>query len=320
MPVLTSNMTYAKIPKLNPLRWLKLDNNTLNDFFVNELSALETTTEYLQPFENDDPINAQIQILYSNVEDYKMELVDSEMNVVKTASRQILYTDTVTGFRYIHFNIASTVGLVGCYYGLITLSVNTGYEMQSERYISEPLDLQVTHENTIYLDYRNDENNYDMVFQVSTIGVSKLDLLTKVIPTAPLYRLRVAGGLWSKDMSTASKDVIYINELHDARILNGVPYNLYTWSFGNGYGIPFWKYNIIVRIWDCSDVQVNGQYYTKNEGASVEYENADRYPLRTAKLATLTKENEYSESFSTIIRKKPIGIGFWTIGFDFKIS
>jgi hypothetical protein len=297
-----------------------LDNNTLNDFFVNELSALETTVDYLQPFENEDPINAQIQILYSNVVAYKMELVDSEMNVVKTASRQTLYTDTATGFRYIHFNIASTAGLVGCYYALITLGVNNGHEYIDERYISEPIDLQVTHENTVYLDYRNDENNYDMVFQVSTIGIRRLDLLSRRIPTAPLYRLRMAGGLWSKDKSTASKDVIYINEIHDARILNGVPYNIYTWSFGDGYGIPFWMYDKLARIWDCSDVQINGQYYTKNEGASVEYENADRYPLRTAKLATLPKENEYSESFSTIIRKKPTGIGFWTIGFDFKIS
>lgn len=319
MPLGTTT-TYCRIPKLNPLRWLKYENNALNDFYLNEINEFEQSREYLQPFEKTDPINAQIQILAANVVSYRMELIDHDFNVKATATAQTLYTDPITGFRYIHFNMIPTAVAEGCYYGLITLSVNDGYMYRTERYISEPISLKTTHENTLAIDYRNDENDFDMLFQPVTVGVSSFNRLDISTSKGALYRLRVFGGLWSKDLKTGTDDVIYIDQTHDARILHSVPFNIFTWSFGSARGVPEWVYDKLVRIWCCSDVQVNGTYYTKNDGAAIEVETTDRYPMRSCRLETLKKENTYTDDYSIIVRKKQTGIGFMTIGFDFVIS
>lgn len=318
MPLAASTI-YVKIPDLNPLRWLKYNNNTRDDFFVNELADVEQEEKYYQIFEQLDPINAQIQILPSVVTAYKMELVDQHMQVVKTASASTLYTDAVTGFRYVHFNCIPA-GLVGCYFAKLSLTVDTGSTYIYDVYYSEPLDIQSSHEYSIQIDYRHDENDYDMVFQPAATGLTSLQRINYTARPNAIYRIRVHGGLWEKNRNTGSVDVLYFNESHDPRLLHSTPFRSVVWSFGNARGFPYWMYDKLARVFACSDTSIEGVYYTKDEGAELEKETVDRYPMVTASLAMLPKENTYSQEYSTTVQKKPRGIGSMTIGFDFIIS
>ena len=132
--------------------------------------------------------------------------------------------------------------------------------------------------------------------------------------------MRVHGGVWEADKGTASDDVMYINDSHDVTLLHSVPYNLQVLKFGDARGVPVWMYDKIVRAWACTFVQVDGQYYTKNEGATVEKEAVERYPMVTGSLEILPAENEYSDIYSAVVTKKPTGIGFDVVGISFRIN
>ena len=303
---------YIKIPKLNPLRWLKYNGTSTDDFYYNLISDYEGKRYYEQPFEHGDPINTQVKYMASMVSSLKMKLVDEDMNVVATATNVPLYT--TTGWSYMHFAMTAP-SLTGCYYGLITLTMT---DSSTQVYISEPIRLAASHEGTIAIDYGHDENDFDMVFQVGAIGLSDTDALSYVSSDAIIYRLRIEGGLWTKDKGVGSDDVTYINETHDNVLLNAVPYNIYTYSFGTAQGLPYYILDLINRIFSCANTRIEGVMYTKNEGATLEVAGVDRYSLLTGKLKLLNKENDYSKSYAIGANNK--GIGYMTIAFDFIVT
>ena len=306
------NIEYVKFPKLNPLRWLKYDGTSTDDFFYNQVPDYEGARLYEQPYEQSDPINAQIQYRTSMISSVKMELVDEDMNVVATATNVPLVT--VGSWDYLHFSMVAPA-LTGCYYGLITLTMT---DSSTQVYISEPVRLAASHEGTIAIDYGHDENDFDMVFQPGAVGLSDTDALSFVSSDAIIYRLRVEGGLWSKDKKVGSDDVVYINESHNSTLLNAVPYDIFTYSFGTAKGVPFYILDIINRIFSCANVRIDDVMYTKNESAGLDIAGVERYSLQTATLQLLYKENESSKSYAIGANNK--GIGYMTIAFDFIVT
>jgi hypothetical protein len=309
--------TYIKIPKLNPLRWLKYANNTRDDFFTNEISDYEQPEKYSQKFCPLDPIGAQIQILTAKVPLYKMELVDTYGNVVATAAATVMHTDSTTGYSYIHFTLLCP-SVTGCYFAKMTITFDNGYMYIPEVYYSEPLQIAATHPGTIIIDYSHDENDYGFIFQKSLLGLAYSGLA--VVSPSTLYRIRVEGGLWMNDKNTGTSDDIYIDDSHNSRLLNSIPYNIYTWTIGNARGIPQWLMDKIVRVFSCAFVKINGTYYTKNDGAAFDIQTTERYTMRSATIETLLRENTYTDDYVGVVSKIPVGIGSWAIGFNFRVS
>lgn len=310
-------LTYLKIPKINPLRWLKYADNTRDDFFTNEISDYEQPEKYSQKFCHYDPITAQVQILTSKVTAYTMQLVDTYGNVVATAASSVMYNDTTSGYTYIHFSMITPV-VTGCYFAKLTFTVSNIFTSKYEIYYSEPLNIAATHPGTIVIDYSHDENDYGFIFQKSLLGMTYSGLA--VVGPSTLYRIRVEGGLWMNDKNTGTSDDIYIDDSHNSRLLNSIPYNIYTWTIGNARGIPQWLMDKIVRVFSCAFVKIDGTYYTKNDGAAFEIQTTERYTMQSATIETLLRENTYTDDYVGVVSKIPVGIGGWAIGFNFKVS
>lgn len=308
--------SYIRIPELNPLKWLKFDNNTLDDFFANAVTP-ESPEWYAQPFEQKDTIRSQVRLVPDRFTSYKMELVDEDLNVVKTALTTVIYQDVTNNYNYIDFAVTPTA-LVGTYYALITLNYAFGGLAYTDRYISEPLDIQVTHDGTVPIDYGHDLNDYDMMLHPLAVGKTGLQLINYT-SEGRKYRLRIHAGLWSKDITTASSDTIYIDQTHSPRILSAVPYKQFTWTFGNARGFPVWMFDKLARIFCCAYTQIDGLYYVKEPDATLEAQSTERYPMRTATLLMALRENVYSSEYERTVSKIPKGIGTMIIGSTFVI-
>lgn len=311
MPI-AANVEYIKIPELNPFRWIKEENGTDN-FFANSIPALEETRLYEVPMQQGDNFNAQIQVKTFYLTSVKMELIDKYGAVKQTASITSLYVDASTGYTYINFEMVLGA-YTGQLFGLITVTLT---DASVETYISEPMCLQATQEDCIVIDYSHDQNEYDMIFQPSVIGLSSLAALNYTPNMNIRYRLRIEGGLWTSDRQTGSNDVIYFNEVYDPTIIHSVPFELFTWKFGAPSGLPNWVIVKLQRIFSCAYTAIDGTYYVKNDGANLEISGEQRSPMQTASLQMLYAENNYSKIYSKTIlsnRLNPTGIGTLIVG------
>lgn len=309
--------SYIRIPELNPLKWLKFDNNTKDDFFANAVTP-ESPEWFAQPFEQTDRISSQVRIVPDHFTSYKMELVDEDLNVVKTATSTIIYQDFTNNYDYVNFTVKPT-GLTGIYYALISLNYAFSGRCFTDRYISEPLDIQVTHYGTLPIDYGHDENDFDMMLHPLAVGKTGLQLINYK-SEGRKYRLRIHAGLWSKDITTASSDTVYIDQTHSPRILSAVPFKQFTWTFGNARGFPVWMFDKLARIFCCAYTQIDGEYYTKEPDAALEPQPLERYPMRTATLLMALRENVYSSEYEKTVSKIPANIGHLIIGSTFVIN
>ena len=306
---------YLKIPKANPLRLMKSENG-LDDYFMNEVPPFEQAVTYAQPFQTSDTINAQIQVNPTYVTDYALYLYDCNDNKKKTATKQTMAT--LSGWRYVHFNMIPPTSLAdGIYYAVMKVTLYTG---QTDWYISEPLDIRATHSNTITIDYANNQNDFDMVFNSGAIGsdLSRITTLT-ARRTSVLYRIRVHGGKWSSGQVPSSDDVIYTNQSWDAQIVSSIPYEVIKWTFGDGRGIPQYLADKINRALAMTNVQINSTAMCKIEGAKLEGAWDNRYPMAAYSIDMMYSDNDYADDYSFNKVLRPTGIGFDTIGFNFLI-
>lgn len=307
------------MPKVNPFRWMKAQNGT-QDYFTNEVSPFESPSCYVNPFQLTDPLNAQMQFLTTYVSSYKIELIDFRNNVYKTASTQIMNTDS-DHWRYVHFNLIPGATLTeGIYYLRLSVTLTTG---QVDYYITEPIDLRATWENTLAIDYGNAENDFDMIWNRSglTARLSRIDSVSSTRRFSAIYRLRLFGGYWSKDYVPSSDDVVYNNQVWDFQTVSSIPYDVRKVTFGDGRGIPNYIANILNRIFSCTYIKINGEQVNKIEGAKIEQSNRpDKSPLSGWTIDVAKASNDYADEYSFVKTVTPSGIGYYTIGFDFVVS
>ena len=308
MATIGNSILYVKIPKLNPMKWLKAEFG-VEDYFTNSIIDFEHPAEYLNPFQIGDPLNAQMAFNMNFVSKYAIQLIDCNDNVKATASAVTMWTDS-SNYRYVHFNLVSTGLSEGIRYMLLTVTLTTG---QIQHYITEPIDLKTTQENTVYLDYSNSVNDFGMIFQSPNISA-----LSRVRPSTvkkkPIYRLRVKGGYWSGGFQPASDDIVYTNQSWDFQTVSSIPYVVRTLTIGDAIGVPNYIYDIVNRIFACNYVEVNDVQVNKIEGAKLEVARMDRTALCSMTIDIAKADNEYSDEYSfSLVRT---GIGFEIIGFN----
>lgn len=127
-------------------------------------------------------------------------------------------------------------------------------------WISEPFEILEEAPNTVYIEFRNDEYYQGMNFDV---------------PFDPT--IRVPGIL--KYKNPGSKDVIYPDQDEAETMLHSTPFRIWQFILGGQRGVPPWLIDKIARIFGCSDLKIDGRYFTKNESANWEAAELDGYPM-----------------------------------------
>lgn len=269
---------YIKIPKLNPIRILKADEN----FMVDSLPNHETKVNYLQKFQNSDNIRLQFHAIKGN---YFFSATAYIKDVYGSVVKTILCYEKISNVvsDYTCFEINQT--LSGIAEGIYFVQINIVKANNNDVILlSEPIHIKATHENTVLFEYYNDENEFDVIFDEALSHTVK-------------FQLRVEGGFASDGFSPASKDTVYRNEIYDNVLLSSIPFATKKLTIGSSFGVPNWIIDIINRCFSCNNVKIDGLNYCKNDGSKLEAARLDKYyPFSGWIIDLVDSENTYSKT------------------------
>lgn len=153
----------------------------------------------------------------------------------------------------------------------------------SYTFYSEPYYVRTTWDNTVWLEWANEVNDFDCPYED--------------MAEAFTWGLRVEGGFESNGYQPSSKDVIYIDQNRVPTMLDSIPYVVKKATFGGAVGLPNYLANIINRAWSHTHTYIDDIRYVKNEGAKLEPSRSDRYPMAGWTLDLM----EVDETFSNEI-------------------
>ena len=270
------------IPLLNPVRFFRED---VGDFFYNFQKEWEYKANYCQKYQfGDTPV---IQILTPFYQDYQspdneMDLVNSLGVVVSTHTFECLMA-AYGGFLIVMAAPIESTLTEGIYYYRARLRGNSG----PINFWSEPMYLKATHDDTVLIEYGHDLNDFDCIFKG-----------TNETPPVPLFQIRVEGGLKQDGFVPGGKYTLFQDQDLSPVMLQGVPVNVYRFTFGNNRGIPNYMADKINRLFSLSNTFIDGLAYMRNEGAKLEpIERDPLYPLCSWVMDLALKENKYSDEY-----------------------
>lgn len=281
---MAATVDILKLSYLNPLRFHRQDEK-----FSFELTpSFERKVPYIQKYHPGDKLMFQALL-------YKLKWHAMSYNVLDYNGYEVLNkSGQAIGSYGPNYDCWSTkdddniIGSLdpGIYYiqlnpTLIIEGVNTLIP-----FLSEPFEvIEAGYENpeTLLIEYSHDGNDFDVAFwPTGALGVQKF------------FQLRVEGGVSSDNVTPASKDVFYVDQVHDVVMLDSKPYNVFKFTFGNGRGIPNWMADKINRILSCSYVEIDGTQFLKNDGSKLEATREKGYPLAGWHIELVPATQRYS--------------------------
>lgn len=302
-------------PKLNTFRFVKR-NDTVPDryhsptyergLFYDRGNDAKGRQDYLQPVEIGDVWGFQV-----NVFDYTtpptVRLEDCAGNVWATWTDTA--RDTVPG-RNIELTTfpAETFYFRGTFAGIANLPegqywmiIQLGNEANAVvEYISEPIHVAASHDDTVLLEYSDPRNIKGFIFRYGLINARAA--------------VRVGGGVNS--FRPDSADTPYRDQHYNNQIVNSTPFSTKTLYAGYGEGIADWFLEKLNHIFSCRNVAVDGEKVTKAEGAKWEVQEVEGYHPQFASISIMPARNTSSGVFLT---PEPLRL-YARVGFSFPFA
>jgi hypothetical protein len=242
------------IPDLSPVQFVPLNNTLPAQYHFKHMDGwwhseqvqmyLDSRT-YFQPWQQNDIID--LQCITNGLGPVSVQFYDANGNVVLTdsltqttdaavASPTILYQKS---FGLSSFN-------PGIYY--IVLTAGTGGTVV--QFISEPLNIQVDHSNTLLFEYSNSRNKQSTIF---SSGYSP--------------SMRVEG--WLDGYMPGAHFTAYEDQPSDVTVINGIPYDTHVLNIGspqasNAWGVPNWVIKKLNKILILDNTSCDGLGITRN--------------------------------------------------------
>lgn len=263
------------LPKSNPICFYSGNNGGYYD----KLKNFENTEVIPHIYQKSDKIVIQIwcdDTTNPDTFDISLQILDINKNNLGINIPLTLKTTSIVTDLNVY---ESDYSLSSINEGVYFLQLAYAYsEFEDYIFFSEAICVKTTHENSILINYFNDENDFDCAFDTNIN-----------------FQFRVTGGFLKDGFSPASKDVVYKNQRYDNVQLSSLPYNVEKLTIGASEGIPNFIADIINRALSCSNFYVDGVRYVKNEGTKFERNGIDKYyPLAAWSIELIKSINEYS--------------------------
>lgn len=257
-------MKIFEIAPVNPIRFINVTNTLDNRYFFKHfdsalafdlLNKFQTQACYHQKWSTRD--STKIQILSDYEFTCKVFNLQTNEEVLELTPVEVSANILGQTFKIYELTpVFSTIG-EGLFY--FTLSY-TDDDLNVIEFMSEPLEVTELQPDTLLFEYTHSENDYSVVFE-----------------TGIIFSIRVEGTI--QNFIPKSEDVIYNDQKKNATLLNSIPYRSFKLFVGNAPGIPDWMADKINRVMSCDQVKIDGDYFTKEEGAKWEPSRADEYPF-----------------------------------------
>lgn len=148
----------------------------------------------------------------------------------------------------------------------------------SDVWVSEPQEIYETLPQSLYFQYKHYERYGDVIFQTGYEGA-----------------IRVEGVL--KFTTPGSKDTVYEDQPLNVTMIKSVPFRVFNLILGNTRGLPPWLVDKINWILGCSDMRIDGRYYTRGEDSEIELNESELYPLMGMSIQLREKLNRSSIAY-----------------------
>jgi hypothetical protein len=249
-------------PFLNPVQFAKMTPDTIPQYvskhlddwlFPDTILNFEQQVCFKQQWQTSDSIRLQFQSNYSPLNLKLIRAIDDAVlyDVNLAQVRQNL--DDPEYFIY-QADVALNAFAAGYYY--LKLSVGVGAVLIL---VSNIFEISELCENTLLLEYQHRKYYADVFFE------------TGFAPS-----IRVPGILKLKE--PRSIDTVYEDQEANMEMLKSIPYSLWNLSIGPD-GIPPAMIKRLNFILGCSGLRADGRYYTKNDGAKLEENTVEFYPM-----------------------------------------
>ena len=276
---MSDNLIY--IPKLCPLRFVRLDTPVASgknfihfdeDWIEKQIKPYDTHVNYLQKWQQADTIKLQIKATYGPV---KVDIIDCSQKVIKSVQLEPVVTAVVGQlWKCYEGNIQLADIAEGAYYAV--LSVGSGEFVQ--KFISEPIELKLKHENTMLFEYSHSYNNYGVLFETGY---------------KPSFRCEAA----ITDFLPGADETVYTDQIYDTTLLSSTPFRNFKLTLGEPYGVSDWVVDLINRIYSCDTVLADRKQYARPDGTKMEKAERQGYPLLIWQMDLRESQNDYEQNY-----------------------
>lgn len=233
------------LPYINPINLVPVTpalvpqyvSRFIDDYlWMNRLNPRQSgVPSFAMPFQNNDVVSVQFQNNAGQVVVYLINCKGKKIDsFIATPKQQNKYDPSY--FIY-ESHIALTPYPEGRYFFLYEIGTPVMRTL-----ISEPIYIKPKHEGTLLFQYKHSQFRGNMIFE------------TGIEPS-----VRVKANL--KKQEPKSKDTLYEDQVLDMTMLKSTPYRVFDLTLEQ---IPDWFGEIFNWILGCSDVRIDGRYYTKN--------------------------------------------------------
>lgn len=234
------------ISHINPLNYVEVEpaeipqyiSRHMDDYLLSNRLNPWQSGSYLQPWSQSDTISEQFQ---TNAGQPQLKIVDcSGKTIGSPLNMTQKQRNPFDPSYYIYESNRALNSLSdGVYFSMATVG--------SKTLISEPIKVDTTVVNSLLLQYSSRPYYEGMIFE------------TGFSPS-----IRIHGMLQLKTPS--SKDTLYEDQVLDMVMVQSKTFRIWEWFVGAPVPIPDWMIDKLTRIAGCKDLQIDGRYYTKNEG------------------------------------------------------
>lgn len=249
----------------------------------------EQPVGYCQPFQTNDSLRLQFQSNYGPIKATLIEEGGREYNLGNFDQKQSSVDRP--GFYIYECDYALNIYPEGCY--LLKLDIGSPVSLSL---VSPPLHIRTKHLHSLQFVYKHFQFKDDLIFETGFLPVK-----------------RVHGLLRYK--SPARKDTLFEDQPLNQSLVRSRHYRLWEMYVGSYnplgsslYGIPPFEMDIVDRILGCSDVQIDGRYFTVSE-SKWDYQEEDNYPLRVGKIELREKLNKTTGTYqNNVLQQRRIGV------------
>ncbi len=253
-------------PYLSPVKFTKMTPEAIPQYvskFIDDYRFKDTIRDFEQPvcfmqkWLMDDAVRLQF---ISNYAPLTLKLMDENGLMVHSQVFETMQQDAFRPGYYIRQSETDVAGFDPGYYYWQIEAGSTPHI-----WVSEPQEFVEEYPNSLYAEYSHYERYGDVIFDA---------------PYSPTIRIPAI----LKFKAPGAKDTVYEDQPMDQEMIKSVPYRLWDLIIGDAKGVPPWLIDKINWILGCSDLRFDGRYYTKNEGATLEENETDRYPMAGYKI------------------------------------
>lgn len=276
----------TRIPPITPLRFIPANKelpegmNTWpfdQGFFYQHIKKyFQQKANYNQKFTLKDKVVVYCDSLAPLIDIY---IVDDNGAWVADVATSLVYvaaivgnTDSYYGQQYYSFAKDFTFEGLTLPEGFYFVVIKTKYAGDAEpdvdtHFVSECIHVKASWPTTALIQYANDINNYDVIFEAGGFLFVPWQFRAEMII----------------DEDPASSDVVFENQNYELESLQSVPYRVAELIVG-GAGVPTWVLDKINRILACTTFAIDNVQYKKEVDAKWTFKKAENSALKSGRI------------------------------------